>query len=492
MGNAASQPSGALASPETEIGLYKACIRGDGPDKTIEWQPMGEHIRPQFYDINADASGSPIEWHLEFEGSVEYPDVVVGDGMQFQASELKCVFAAAEGTEWWALSFPDGVQFAAFQQRYNGYLFRNRYQADPNEENVKKELGVYAGVGRSLGETEESQQQWVEDMDIDDPAPAAPGSGFRARDRLVNRKASSELTSLVMGEQQRSFVVGREGIGVMRNTAHGLEDIDIELSFDSLRLVNTPQSARSTRARRSSFGATSGVSTPSTSASTPMTGCSKGILVESETKMNLLSSTGGVATIFNTDLERGGVVRELGFGDQTDIVDIVNEAKGTSGSSTTFLSIGPQSVDKWDTRVAEKGGLVQTMAAPTVMALEHDSGRSYKTKTNFSSIATTGKGYRAVGSRDGTIRLYSDQMGQVRFVFHPFDGRMPSMMGAYRPGAFDANLDVNADLNADGMLPVSLPLSRCPRPTSQASVRPSSTSTSRTTAVGSLRPQRRF
>jgi hypothetical protein len=156
-----------------------------------------------------------------------------------------------------------------------------------------------------------------------------------------------------------------------------------------------------------------------------MTGCSKGILVESETKMNLLSSAGGAATIFNTDLERGGVVRELGFGDQTDIVDIVNEAKGTAGSYTTFLSIGPQSVDKWDTRVAEKGGLVQTMAAPTVMALEHDGGRSYKTKTKFSSIATTGKGYRAVGSRDGTIRLYSDQMSQVRLCFAPSTARCP-------------------------------------------------------------------
>ncbi len=415
MGNAASQPSAAHASPATGIGLYKANIGKED----LKWEPKGENVQPHFYDVNADARGLPIEWHFEFDGLVEYPDVIVGDGMQFRASELKCVFPTAEGTEWWAMRFPDGVQFAAFQQLYNGYHFRNRYQTDPNEENVKKELGMYAGVGRSIGETEESQQQWMEDMDIDEPAAAAPDSGLRAKDRLVNRRATSELTSLVMGEHERSFVVGREGISVMRNTAHGLEDIDIELSFDSLGLGNTPQSTRSTRGRRSSFGAGSLVSTPSTSASNQRTGCSKGILMESETKMNLLSPAGGAATIFNTDLETGGVVRELGFGNQTDIVDIVNEAKRTSESATTFLSIGPQSVDKWDTRVAERGGLVQTMAAPTVMALEHEGGRSYKTKTKFSSIATTGKGYRAVGSRDGTIRLYSDQMSQVRSVFSP-------------------------------------------------------------------------
>jgi hypothetical protein len=59
------------------------------------------------------------------------------------------------------------------------------------------------------------------------------------------------------------------------------------------------------------------------------------------------------------------------------------------------------------------------------MDLEHDGGRSYKTKTKFSSIATTGKGYRAVGSRDGTIRLYSDQMSQVRLCFAPSTARCP-------------------------------------------------------------------
>ena len=413
MGNTASQPTDhdpTKTPPNTDVRLFRACIRDN---RLSEWELLGENVQPHFYDINADSSSSPTEWHLEFEGSVDYPDVVVSDGMQFQPSELKCVFCAAEGAEWWALGFPDVAQFATFHQRYNGHLFENKYQTDLSEENVRKELGVYAG-GLGGGETEESQQQWVEDMDIDTVAEPAGGAGIRATDRLVNRRATSELTSLVMGEGDRSYVVGREGISVMKNTLHGLEDLDLELSFDSLRLnsANTPQSTRS-RTRRASFASTP--STASTINITPMTGCSKGILTESERKLNLLSAQS--TSVFNTDLETGGVVRELGFGDKSDIVDIVNDTKGTAGStSTTFLSIAPQSIDKWDTRVAEKGGLVQTMAAPTVGAVDslaHDGGRSYKTKTKFSCIATTGDGYRAVGSKDGTIRLYNDQMSQI-------------------------------------------------------------------------------
>jgi len=404
MGNAASQPANANAGQQpahTDVRLFKACIRSD---KSFEWELLGENVQPHFYDINADtSSNSPTEWHLEFEGSVDYPDVVVSDGMQFQAAELKCVFSAAEGTEWWALSFPDERQFAAFHQSYNGHLFENRYQTDLSEENVQRELGVYAGgLGGGLGggETDAQQQQWVEDMDIDEPVRAGDAhAGVRSEGRLVDRKATSELTSLVLGENDRSFVVGREGISVMKNTLHGLEDLDLEVSFDSLRLGSdrghTPRSTRR-----------------STGKSSPLTSCSKGILMDSEEKMNLLSSTG--RSIFNIDPEKEGVVRELGFGDMSGILDIVNETKGTAEATDTFLSLAPQSVDKWDLRVAERGGLVQTMASPTVDSLSHGGGRTYKSKTKFSCIATTADGYRAVGSQDGTIRLYNDQMTQVR------------------------------------------------------------------------------
>lgn len=404
MGNAASQQ---IAS--VDISLYKAIISNDGQE--FQWQLFGENIVPRFYDINEDVSTSPTEWHLEFEGSVDYPDIVVSDQMQFQGSDLKCVFSSGDGKEWWALSFPDASQFAAFHQQYNGRLFENRYQTELNEDNIKKELGPYAGVDIGVFDTEpeESRQQWVEDMDIDTEPPSELSK--QPRDRLVNRKTSSTLRTLVMGEGDRSYVLGVEGIGVMKNSLHGLEDLDLELSFDSLTLggadgLGTPGSTGRSGLRRHSL---SRQSTPST---TTMSDCNKGILMDSETKMNLLASTGGASNksvVYNTDLETGGIVRELTFGDKDDIVDIVNDTKGSLSSASTFLSVGPQSVDKWDTRV--KKGLVQSLASPT--ALEYEGGRSYKTKTKFSCIATTGKGYRAIGSQDGTIRLYSDQMTQI-------------------------------------------------------------------------------
>ena len=395
----------------TGVVLYKAIVENGA---FVAWETFAENVPPSFYNINEDLSNSSTEWHLEFNGSVEYPDIVVDTKTQFAAAELKCVFQTAEG-DFWALQFPNADLFAQFCQQYNGCLFENTYQTQLNEENVEKvrcmtdtnetsesnlnrlflqELGPF--VTSAQGETEESRQQWVEDMDVDEPEP--PES--HTKDRLVAEKGS-DLRAIIMGSRERSYLVGDKGISVMSNTPHGLKDLDVELSFESLSIGGTPSS---TGRRRSSFGARS---TPSTT----MSSCSKGILMDYETKMNLVSP--GSSSIYNTDLETGKLLNEFAFKkDDTDIhvVDIVNDSKSSQMEDhSTFLSLGEKTIDRWDTRV--KGGLAQSMASP--ITLEYEGGRSYAKNPKFSCIATTGQGYRAVGSHDGKIRLYNDKVEQI-------------------------------------------------------------------------------
>ena len=130
-----------------------------------------------------------------------------------------------------------------------------------------------------------------------------------------------------------------------------------------------------------------------------------------ESKMNLLSP--GSSSIYNTDLETGKLLNEFAFKkDDTDIhvVDIVNDSKSSQMQDhSTFLSLGEKTIDRWDTRV--KGGLAQSMASP--ITLDYEGGRSYAKNPKFSCIATTGQGYRAVGSQDGKIRLYNDKVEQI-------------------------------------------------------------------------------
>lgn len=119
-----------------DVALYQAVIK----DGSLEWNLFSDTVVPKFYDINEDIQDSPAEWHMEFEGSVEYPDVTVDSTTQFVPNERKCVFqTGGEGdVTFWALGFPDQDMFAQFSQIFHGYLFENTYQTQLNEDNIQK------------------------------------------------------------------------------------------------------------------------------------------------------------------------------------------------------------------------------------------------------------------------------------------------------------------------------------------------------------------
>jgi hypothetical protein len=131
MGNTESRQS---PLESAGVVLFKAVVENG---EFVAWEQFAENVTPSFYNINEDLPHSSTEWHLEFEGSVEYPDIVVDTKTQFSSAELKCVFQAGEGS-FWALLFPSSDNFAQFSQRYNGCLFENTFQTQLNDENLEK------------------------------------------------------------------------------------------------------------------------------------------------------------------------------------------------------------------------------------------------------------------------------------------------------------------------------------------------------------------
>lgn len=68
---------------------------------------------------------------------------------------------------------------------------------------------------------------------------------------------------------------------------------------------------------------------------------------------------------------------------------------------STFFGLGENHISKWDARTPQ--GVVD---ASQPVAPEYLDGNYYSSHKQFTCMATTGKGDLAVGSKDGSIRLY--------------------------------------------------------------------------------------
>jgi len=258
-------------------------------------------------------------------------------------------------------------------------------------------FGIYA---QSIGvqvEDENSRKQWTEDMDIDEPT--AP---TEFRERVVTQ--DKDVVSLVLGGGDRSYVLTNKGVAAMENTPWGLNDLNMSLSnlsIDSEAELTPDVSSR--RGRRSSFG------TASTQSITPP---SKAMLMNRERQINLLTPDSG--SILNADLETGQIVNEYRIpktgSAQKTIFDITPESKSAQlEPGSTFLSLAPDSINRWDTRT--RNGIVEEFNSPGELSFV--AGRDYKKNPKFTCMASSGDGYRAVGSNDGQIRLYNHKTEQI-------------------------------------------------------------------------------
>ncbi|KAK4401650.1 protein CYPRO4 [Sesamum angolense] len=164
------------------------------------------------------------------------------------------------------------------------------------------------------------------------------------------------IQSLALGALDNSFLVGDSGVQVVKNFSHGIHGKGVYVRFGDQKLGSSSGNSRTPK---------------------------KALLMRGETNMMLMSpqkegkpqSTG----LHQLDIETGKIVTEWKFEkDGTDITmkDITSDAKGSQldPSESTFLGL--------------------------------DDNRG----TNFQCFATAGDGSIVIGSLDGKIRLYSEDI----------------------------------------------------------------------------------
>ena len=131
------------------------------------------------------------------------------------------------------------------------------------------------------------------------------------------------------------------------------------------------------------------------------------MLTRSERQMNVLDSASEGRRVYNVDMETQQVVTQWAF--EKDGVGVPMRAITSDDKASqlkdvsTFLGIDANRLARWDLRTrGDGGGAVQE----TPIVVPYKGGRDVARGTNFTCVATDGRGNVVVGAQDGTIRLF--------------------------------------------------------------------------------------
>ncbi|KAK9818259.1 hypothetical protein WJX72_009697 [[Myrmecia] bisecta] len=341
-------------------------IKGETVAAGGSWDLYSANASYNFYDVNEDGASGKPKWYLEAGSEVE---AEVSDNFSFEEQSRRVTFVA-NGI--WALKFATLADYRAFSSEYNDKLFQNTYGLENDQAGRDKVFGKDSLLNLG-GETEDSRNQWLADMDVDEK----PDAEELRRGKQVSENPEKEVVGLRLGAGDRSYLMRDGQIDVLRNVYGGVQDTGINFTL-------TPSKG--------------------TSNFTP----SKQLLMRSERRMNLLSPDSG-HKMLHADIETGKVVSEWQFQkDGVDVAmkDLINETRAAQlDDRSTFLGLGSNRLVRWDMRTEQ--GIVSGLESPSVV--NWAGGKDYATKTNFNCMATSGDGYVVIGSEDGQIRLYSEK-----------------------------------------------------------------------------------
>ncbi|KAL5074773.1 hypothetical protein RYX36_013757 [Vicia faba] len=302
----------------------------------------------------------------------------------------------------WAMRFFTEQHYEAFLVRYQNCTFENTYGFEAIDENKLKVYGKDFIGWANPEAADDSMWEDADDSFSKSPASATPVRASQDLTEEFEEAANGGIQSLALGALENSFLVGENGIQVVKNFAHGIHGKGAFVNFGG-------GSASASKMVQS----------------TPK----KTLLMKAETSMLLMSplnesklrSTG----LHQFDIETGKVVTEWKFGkDGTEITmrDITNDSKSSQldPSGSTFLGLDDNRLCRWDMR--DRHGIVQDLAGSnsnmSTPVLNWDQGHQFSRGTNFQCFATTGDGSVVVGSLDGKIRLYSiNSMRQAKTAF---------------------------------------------------------------------------
>ena len=271
----------------------------------------------------------------------------------------------------WLLRFKDQPTLEAFQQGIMQAIWERLNETKWNKIQEKEREYVLDSMGDLTMEDapaaeEEEEEEEIEDEDEDQGIKSDDYDS--EEDEEDETKAEGEANSqLAVGyKHDRSFVVRGSKIGVFKHTP------DNRLKFaTNISKINTPKGK---------------LMNP------------KKVMLHNEDRDMILQNNIDPGKLYRMDIEYGKVVDEWNVHDDIPVVNFAPEKKfaQTTGEQT-FLGISHNALYRVDPR--QQGH-----------KLVDADMKQYTSKNDFSAMATTEKGYIAVASNKGDIRLF-DRLG---------------------------------------------------------------------------------
>ncbi|KAK2595545.1 Vacuolar import and degradation protein 27 [Conoideocrella luteorostrata] len=281
---------------------------------------------------------------------------------------------SADGTaRSWLLRFKDQPTLEKFQEAVMQAIWERLNEtkwAKAQEKDREYVLDAFGDLNMEdappLGEVEEEEEEELEEEE--EAGVRSDNYDSEEDEEAAEERADGEMNSqLAVGyKHDRSFVVRGSKIGVFSHTA------DNRLKF------NTNISK---------------VTTPSGKLMSP-----KKVMLHSEDRDLIMQNGVDPNKLYRMDIEYGKVVDEWNVHDDIPVVTFAPENKfAQMTSEQTFLGVSNNALYRIDPRLSGNK-LVDT------------DMKQYASKNDFSALATTEKGFIAVASNKGDIRLF-DRLG---------------------------------------------------------------------------------
>lgn len=330
-------------------------------------------------DDSAIASVSEVgkwEYWLQIEGKDRAwlgAPVVPEFNPVFDFEYLSFVFNhfSSDGTaRSWLLRFKDQPTLETFQQAIMQAIWEKLNETKWQKMQEKEREYVLDSMGDltmedAPPEDEEEEEEEEEDSPDDE---GIRSDAYDSEDEEEQREADGDVNSqLAVGyKHDKSFVVRGSKIGVFSHTA------DNRLKFQTN---------------------ISKVTTPGGKLINP-----KKVMLHSEDRDLVMQNSVDPNKLYRMDIEYGKVVDEWNVHDDIPVVTFAPEKKFSQMTSEqTFLGVSNNALYRIDPRLSGQK-LVDT------------DMKQYASKNDFSALATTEKGYIAVASNKGDIRLF-DRLG---------------------------------------------------------------------------------
>lgn len=273
----------------------------------------------------------------------------------------------------WLLRFKDQKTLETFQEAIMQAIWEKLNETkwakiqEKDREYVLDAFGDLTMEDAPLEEEEEEEEEDEEELE-DDRAREEEYDSDEEDESTIPKNADGEVNSqLAVGyKHDRSFVVRGSKIGVFKHTPNNHLEFSTNISK---------------------------VTTPGGKLMNP-----KKVMLHSEDRDLILQNEIDPTKLYRMDLEYGKVVDEWNVHDDIPVVTFAPENKfAQMTSEQTFLGISHNALYRIDPRLSGN-------------KLVNSDMKQYTSKNDFSAVATTEKGYIAVASNKGDIRLF-DRLG---------------------------------------------------------------------------------